>query len=566
MSNLYDTAKWYNEVLGLNVIPLSIVWNKERAKQEKKPLVPWLPYKEQRVDPEDIKKWWTKEHPNAGIASVVGSISGLVVVDCDSQEAINEFESILPDSVLVPCVETLRGGRHYYFACNEVMQKKVGFLPHMDFQAEGSLIVLPPTRSINGTQYTWLAKPENRQDFPSIDIIKDSYIYSACKEPVRYSLQNLTPLTTANIWDDGVRDDNLWHVAYSLAKTNNRDEYINQVLTAIVWSWGERDEAWIKAKVRSAMDRQDRKMRNLKKEIEEYISLQPDYISLTDCLQTLQLHTREEKNHAYVIFNRLIGILIEKHGGRRGEYRKINKTVEKTKFIQEKIKEFPVKLPFGLNEEVKLYPKSVVVVAGSKGSGKTALALKIAKDNQDIMPVVYMHSEGGDEEFSDRMQNWGITDASEIRFDAIKCSKDFHDLVTDEKKIFIIDFLEVHKEFFEIAIPLKKIHDKLVNGIAIVCIQKKAGALYGRGDEFSQEVSRLYLSMEYLKDEQQTKITIVNAKAPKNDENLTGWWRKVKITRKGTQLTPQGTKWDKPIFESDEKPKSKYRHWQDGKN
>jgi hypothetical protein len=71
--------------------------------------------------------------------------------------------------------------------------------------------------------------------------------------------------------------------------------------------------------------------------------------------------------------------------------------------------------------------------------------------------------------------------------------------------------------------------------------------------------------MEYLKKEQCTQMTIVNAKIPKHDENLTGWWRKIKITRKGTRLTPLDTRWNKPIFE-DEKPQRKYKNWQNGKD
>ena len=237
---------------------------------------------------------------------------------------------------------------------------------------------------------------------------------------------------------------------------------------------------------------------------------------------------------------------LERHGDKRGCYRKKETDIQKTKFIKEKIIDFPVILPLDLNTHLKIYPKSVIMIAGSKSAGKTAMALTIAMKNQDFTPVRYMHSEGGDEEFSERMQNFGITDESEIHFEAIPRAKDFHDLVTAEKKIFIIDYLEVHKDFYEIGIPIKQIHDNLKDGIAIICLQKKHGELYGRGNEFSQEVARLYLSMEYSEKEQLTKVIIVDAKAPKGEESMRGWFRSVKITRHGTRLTPTDTQWNKP--------------------
>ena len=576
--NTLETALFYHEVLGLNVIPLIVKPNTDptKTKTKKQPLVDWIPYQDKKVTREEIEQWWGKQYPNAGIAAVVGSISGgVVVIDCDSPQTIVNMEAVIPDDKFIPIAETATGGRHYYFTSEEKMQKCVGFLPQMDFQAEYSLIVMPPTPGINGSSYNWVAKPENPQDFPSINIIDNKLnntIYRACMENCKenglHNLQGLTRLTSSNIFEYGVRDDNLYHIAHNLLKSGNTEEYVKQVLRAIVMSWGETDEKWISDKVKSSLKRQDRSYSELKRQIEGWVYLQIGYYSITECLQDLQILTKEGKDAAYVIFNRMLGTVIEKYGEKRGIYRTINKEVRKTKFIKDKIVDFPIILPFDLNTYCKLYPKSIMVVAGSKGSGKTALALKIALDNQARLPVVYLHSEGGDEEFSDRMQNNGIYDENQIQFEPIPCSVNFHDNITDEKKIFIIDYLEVHNNFYEVAIPIKKIHDKLKDGLAIIFIQKKAGALYGRGDEFSQEASRLYLSMDFLPEEQCTKVTIVNAKAPKGDENLSGRFHKIKITKKGTKISPLSEEWrnvwKKPSFEkAPDKPKGKYEHWND---
>jgi hypothetical protein len=61
--------------------------------------------------------------------------------------------------------------------------------------------------------------------------------------------------------------------------------------------------------------------------------------------------------------------------------------------------------------------------------------------------------------------------------------------------INIIDFLEVHDEFWKVGGMLKEIYDKLNNGIAIVAIQKDKKKDYGRGATMGLEKPRLYLTL-----------------------------------------------------------------------
>jgi hypothetical protein len=63
---------------------------------------------------------------------------------------------------------------------------------------------------------------------------------------------------------------------------------------------------------------------------------------------------------------------------------------------------------------------------------------------------------------------------------------------------------------------LSAITEKIGTGVAIVALQKKPGAQLGRGDSFSLERPRLYLSMD------KGKLTIVKGKSwtnPKVDPN-----------------------------------------------
>ena len=72
--NMLDEALKYRS-WGLSIIP----------QKNKIPLVPWTDYQRRHPTEDEIKKWWVA-NPDAGIAAVVGSISHLVVIDCDSKE------------------------------------------------------------------------------------------------------------------------------------------------------------------------------------------------------------------------------------------------------------------------------------------------------------------------------------------------------------------------------------------------------------------------------------------------------------------------------------------------
>lgn len=63
--------------------------------------------------------------------------------------------------------------------------------------------------------------------------------------------------------------------------------------------------------------------------------------------------------------------VIEKYGEKNGCYRLIEKDADdEMEFIENDVFEYPVKLPFGLNDICSLYPQNIVIIAGSKSAGK----------------------------------------------------------------------------------------------------------------------------------------------------------------------------------------------------
>jgi hypothetical protein len=134
-----------------------------------------------------------------------------------------------------------------------------------------------------------------------------------------------------------------------------------------------------------------------------------------------------------------------------------------------------------------------------------------------------------EEEWSVRLKKWGISKKSEIRYQMEECSTDFHNKIGPDHKIYIVDYLEVNDNFWEIGKMIRKIHDKLRDGICFIAIQKKTNAYLGRGAEFSLEKARLYLSLDFMPKESCSKLTIVDAKAPRMGESIRGYWKKIKI-------------------------------------
>lgn len=105
--------------------------------------------KDATTDAATIRAWWETE-PDANVGVAAGR-SGLIIIDCDGAEGVATFAAWAEahDVALgdVPCVETARGGRHYYFAAPPGVDvgPKVRVLPGVDVRAGESYVVVPPS-------------------------------------------------------------------------------------------------------------------------------------------------------------------------------------------------------------------------------------------------------------------------------------------------------------------------------------------------------------------------------------------------------------------------------------
>ena len=164
-----------------------------------------------------------------------------------------------------------------------------------------------------------------------------------------------------------------------------------------------------------------------------------------------------------------------------------------------------IALPFRLQDLVRILPKTVIVVAGAPDAGKSAFCFNVIKNNMKAHRIVYFSSEMGEVELNSRLSRFNTLRPNEWTFDARERSSNFADVIRPDW-VNIVDYMEVSTDFFMVGGWISAIWEKLNQGIAIICLQKKKGVELGRGGEVTAEKARLYLAMD------SGKIRIVKAK------------------------------------------------------
>ncbi len=116
------------------------------------------------TEADKIKRWWGK-YPQANIGIAAGAESGLIITDCDSEDAFRKWRKRLG-------IETLRAksGRPGRFHEYLLHPKDGRVIPHRDTfdtdtevksdGGQGKYVIAPPSLHVNGKRYEWaLDKP-----------------------------------------------------------------------------------------------------------------------------------------------------------------------------------------------------------------------------------------------------------------------------------------------------------------------------------------------------------------------------------------------------------------------
>ena len=494
MNNLNIALQYLKN--GFSVIPA--------IAKDKKFYIAWAEYQNKLPTEDQVRKWWTK-CPDADIAIVTGLISGLVAIDIDSPEGKAKINEYVPDSLIFPIAETPRDGEHWYFRCLDANLKTKAPIPGftgVDVRANGGIIIAPPSIGSNGKAYQWRENLNILQiSIPTIP--PDLYAILPKKDVTMQAAE----IVTTDMFMDGNRDEDLFHVAWALVRAKLPSNEIYQTLIRLSQACTPPfpiKEAEIK--VLSAMKRAAIQPRDIQGEVQQWCLTQ-DKFRIESCFNELTLLTKEQKSECRNAVTDLMNRRIVERDQGIGVYRQINNTIEHIIIPDHKPESMPLIWPFGIEQMADIYNKNIVVIAGNSNAGKSAFLLNFADMNKDNFKIRYMSSEMDGGELAVRLRGFGINlSVFREKVEWIMRGSDWWDIIEPDG-INIIDFMEIYDKFYDVGLWIKKIYDKLRSGIAVIAIQKKnANTDVGRGGEFSIEKSRLYLSMDF------NKLTIVKAK------------------------------------------------------
>ena len=126
--------------------------------RSKTPDIPWLRFQTQHAPIEQIIAW--AERPS-NIAICTGKISGIIVLDLDSAEAVQAAERLgLPHTVSVKT----GNGRHIYFKHpGGKIGNRAGIFLGADIRGDGGYVIAPGSIHATGVEYEWINSPDDTE-------------------------------------------------------------------------------------------------------------------------------------------------------------------------------------------------------------------------------------------------------------------------------------------------------------------------------------------------------------------------------------------------------------------
>ena len=129
--------------------------------REKKPLVEWKKYQNERASPEQITAW-VETYPNMGLGIITGSISGIAVVDIEKGGSTKEYPP-------TASVKTGNEGWHLFYSLPKegvVVKSHVRIRELTDTRGQGGYVVAPPSIHPSGVAYEWVETFDSVEELP----------------------------------------------------------------------------------------------------------------------------------------------------------------------------------------------------------------------------------------------------------------------------------------------------------------------------------------------------------------------------------------------------------------
>ena len=285
---------------------------------------------------------------------------------------------------------------------------------------------------------------------------------------------------------------------------------------------------------------------NLTKSVQDWLEFCDGVFTFRDLAQELLLYNKPKSlNTLKQIIKRLIDNKhLTKVGDRKGVYRKIEQDLEEMRWWEDDgIDEYPIRFPLGISDLCQIFPRNIMVFAGTKDSGKTCLSLNVALANLGKLDIHYFTSEMHKAELRSRLTSFEGLDPNVWRqvhfYDKDRNFQDYIGRFPDS--LIIIDFLEIHDEFWKVGATIRAIYDSLRNGCALINLQKKTDAEYARGGEITIEKARLYMSLSRMYDNYGipfTQAKLLSVKTPRDPLHKPGGMVRDYRINYGWQLAP----------------------------
>ena len=485
------------ESLGLSVIPL-------RA-HEKSPAIAWKEFCNRRATPDEIRDWYTK-HPDWNLGIVCGAVSGISVVDIDGEEGVEWFKA---NGLPVSPLQQRTSGPHKMHmiyrhpGAGFVVHPSVDTTVKVDVRGDGSQIVCAPSIHPNGSRYTLTTKDGYTLEtaLESLPMMPAMFVESPSDRLyAKPTSQPVQPVVkSSEVVPEGGRNSALTSkCGHWYAKGMDRDEVL-----ALAMHWNAAnctpplDAKEVEIIVASMANTHGNNNPGLLNTdgVMGWIERANGEFTINDVYRDLCAVDSTDRNKVLMSIKYAVrNGIIETCGKKYGTYRKPSPLAEKIDLFAVEDKPINMWLPFGLHRHCKVMPKNIIAVSGETNSGKTGLMLNIVAMNHSTK-FRYLSSEMSPLELRTRLEAFNIPlDQWLSHCDFRQCSSDFADSIAPDD-INIIDFLEVNNEFYRVGEYISAIFNKLRNGVAIICTQKRTGEMYGRGGEFGLEKARLAMSL-----------------------------------------------------------------------
>jgi hypothetical protein len=488
MKNPIKAALAYKHRFGFCVVPCN----------GKIPLVDWKLFQKEQPSDEKITLWWTR-WPDAGIAVVTGEVSGgICAVDLDGYKEsfkFNEIHALVKESVEMPISITPSGGQHWWFHTEEQLGDRIGFLPAVDFRS-GGIIILPFSEG-----YKWRVKLSEAK-IPELPEALVHAIRTSSNKPTASKRP-----ASGKYFTEGRRDNDVFSMVNAMIKNGCDPLFVEDTVNRLTEGWKDVIPDFAKIKVQSALRRHTEV--TLVEDITFWVEQANGDFKVQSIYQDLQLSVKDKKVCTQILSRKVEAGELELASHANGHYRKVNKIVQKMDWRNAKLGNYyDIKFPLGLHDLLNISKTNLMVVAGASNAGKTAFSLNVAVMNPQHR-VKYLCTEMDATELAERVAGFELPNEAWDHVEFIKLDGQAGDYI-DPDGLNIIDYIEpADGEFYKMQSLINDIHSRLVNGVALINIQKKRGELYGKGGSGTEERCRLYITMEFQ------ELTLVKVKSPK---------------------------------------------------